>query len=228
MHLVIFDCDGTLVDSQHMIVASMEDAFALAGLARPRDADVRRVIGLSLVEAVARLLVREERHRAGEIAEAYKTAFRGLREKGEMEEPLYPGVRETILALSARQDVLLAVATGKSRRGVDAVLDREGLADRFVSIQTADDHPSKPDPSMILKAMAETGAEAARTLMIGDTTYDMEMAANAGVMPIGVAWGYHATDDLRRAGADMVIEESTGLGAATAALISAAARQERS
>jgi phosphoglycolate phosphatase len=213
MNLLIFDCDGTLVDSQHMIVASMEAAFDAAGLARPEPARVRGVIGLSLEEAVARLLAPADRHRAAALAEDYKGAFRALREIEAHREPLFPGVRETIAVLSARDDVALAIATGKSRRGVAAVLEREGWTRTFSSIQTADDHPSKPDPSMIIRAMLETGAERASTLMIGDTTYDIEMAVNAGVRGLGVGWGYHAPEELAAAGAHAVVQESRDLAA---------------
>jgi phosphoglycolate phosphatase len=173
---------------------------------------VRGVIGLSLEGAVARLLCADQRHRAGAIADDYKAAFRELRQQAPHREPLYPGIREAIADLSSRADVLLAIATGKSRRGVDAVLEREGLARHFVSIQTADEHPSKPDPSMILKAMAEMGAEADETVMIGDTVFDIEMAVNAGVHGVGVAWGYHPAEDLVRAGAALVIPHSQELG----------------
>lgn len=219
MKLVIFDCDGTLVDSQHMIVAAMEGAFAAAGLPPPASDRVRGVIGLSLEDAVARLLHGDQRHRAGAIAEDYKAAFRELRQQEAHHEPLYPGVREAIGDLSHRDDVVLAIATGKSRRGVDAVLEREGLAGYFMSIQTADDHPSKPDPSMILKAMAESSACEADTLMVGDTVFDIEMAMNAGVQGVGVAWGYHPPEDLVQAGAALVIADSQELGPSLRALL---------
>jgi phosphoglycolate phosphatase len=211
MTLFVFDCDGTLVDSQHMIVAAMDRAFEIAGLAAPPPRLVRSVIGLSLEGAVARLLEQSQRHRAAGIAEDYKAAFRELRARREIEEPLYPGVREAIEALAAEPGTLLAIATGKSRRGVDAVLDREGLQNHFVSIQTADEHPSKPDPSMLLTAMAETGREAHETMMIGDTSFDMEMARNAGVIGIGVAWGYHPGSELLEAGARSLLQDSAEL-----------------
>lgn len=209
MTLIIFDCDGTLVDSQHMIVAAMNRAFDIAGLEAPAPQRVRGVIGLSLEGAIARLLEEPLRHRAAEISEVYKAAFRELRGRREIEEPLYPGVRETIVALAADPGTVLGIATGKSRRGVDAVLEREGLARHFLSIQTADEHPSKPDPSMILKAMSETGRETHETMMIGDTSFDMEMARNATVMGVGVAWGYHPGDALVEAGAHTVLHDSS-------------------
>jgi phosphoglycolate phosphatase len=127
------------------------------------------------------------------------------------EEPLYPGVADAVAALATRSDRMLGVATGKSRRGVARLFDREGWHRHFATIQTADDHPSKPDPSMILKAMAETGAEPRHTVMIGDTSYDMQMARNAGVGAIGVGWGYHDAARLASAGAQSIVDRGQDL-----------------
>ncbi len=207
MKLVIFDCDGTLVDSQHHIVAAMEEAFGAERLAPPPREAVVSVVGLSLGTAVARLLPPD----CGDdlvirLAEAYKAAFAARRQRPGHDEPLFPGVGEAVRALSERDDVLLGIATGKSRRGVAAVLEREGFSRLFATIQTADTHPSKPDPSMIMAAMAETGAAPRDTLMIGDTTYDIEMALGAGVGAVGVGWGYHPAAALRDAGAHILVE----------------------
>lgn len=203
--LVIFDCDGTIVDSQHMIVAAMTAAFVEADLTAPPREAVLSVVGLSLVPAVARLVhdPREERQ-VLRIAETYKSAFGALRNDPAHAEPLYPGAREAIMALAARDDVLLGVATGKSRRGVAMLFEREGLDIYFHTIQTADTHPSKPHPSMIETAIAEAGGHADQTVMIGDTTFDIEMARSAGVGALGVAWGYHPTAALTEAGAHHV------------------------
>ena len=219
MKLVIFDCDGTLVDSQHMIVSAMSSAFAGFDLAPPPRDQILSVVGLSLERAVARLLPREGRHQAGALAEAYKSAFGDLRQRGAGREPLYPGVLETLSMLAARDDVALAIATGKSRRGVTAILEREGLAHQFRSIQTADDHPSKPHPAMIHEALSETGIGPERAIMVGDTTFDIEMAIAAGVLPVGVAWGYHPVESLVEAGAKCIVDESTDLNAALLGLL---------
>src|SRR5919109_3342616 len=206
MKLVIFDCDGPLVDSQHIIFTAMERAFAAVGLALlPRDR-VLAVIGLSLPLAAERLLPSADMRTIAAVTEAYKAAFHVLRQDPVHHEPLFPGARQAIEALCRHDDVLLGLATGKSRRGVIALFERFGLDSHFATVQTADTHPSKPHPSMVLAAMAHVGAEPEDTVMIGDTTFDMEMATNAGIGAIGVAWGYHRVGALKRAGAHMIVE----------------------
>jgi len=161
--LALFDCDGTLVDSQHSICAAMDACFAEAGLERPERERTRAVVGLSLVEAMRALLpdARAETHSA--LAESYKRAFQSLRADGGVEEPLFDGVAELIEAL-ADDGWLLGIATGKSRRGLALCLDGHGLGGRFATLQTADLHPSKPHPSMIEAAMAEAGAAPETTI----------------------------------------------------------------
>jgi len=214
LKLVVFDCDGTLVDSQHMIVAAMEEAFNGVALPAPGRPDILSVVGLSLEVAVRRLVPPAIDTDIPALAEAYKAAFGKLRRDKAHQEPLYPGIRESLRALANEPDVVLGVATGKSRRGLDAILDREGLTDVFVTLQTADTHPSKPDPAMLLAAIAQAGTEAHRTLMIGDTTYDIGMARDAGARGIGVAWGYHPVTELEAAGAHRVLADSLTLAEA--------------
>ncbi|HEY0148269.1 MAG TPA: HAD family hydrolase [Allosphingosinicella sp.] len=203
IRLAIFDCDGTLVDSQANICGVMEECFTAAGLPAPPRERTRRIVGLSLVEAMHALLPEAEPALHRELAENYKTAFQRLRARGQVEEPLYDGIAELLDTLEA-DGWLLGVATGKSDRGLGLCLDCHGLSRRFVTLQTADRHPSKPHPSMIEQAMADAGAESANSMMIGDTTFDMAMAKNAGVTAIGVAWGYHPPEELIAAGADFV------------------------
>ena len=204
LKLALFDCDGTLVDSQFAIIEAMTTAWAEHGLGEPSAMAVRGLVGLPLVEAVARLLPGADARLHERVAESYKAAFAAQRQRGDMQEPLFPGIREVLDALDGA-GVLLGVATGKSHRGLLAVLERHGLRDRFVTLQTSDVGPGKPHPDMVLRALAETGADAGDTVVIGDTTYDIQMARSARVWAVGVSWGYHAVPDLEKAGADRIV-----------------------
>jgi phosphoglycolate phosphatase len=211
VRLALFDCDGTLVDSQANICRAMEEAFLLSGLEPPPRAATRRIVGLSLVEAMRALLPHAEDVAHRRLAADYKDAFHRLRHSGGLEpEPLFEGVADTLDRL---RDAgwTLGVATGKSDRGLALILAHHGIADRFATLQTADRHPSKPDPAMALAAMAEAGAGPAETAMIGDTSFDMAMARAAGARAVGVAWGYHGVRDLLDAGADVVAHHAREL-----------------
>ena len=219
--LAVFDVDGTLIDSQHAIIAAMQEACRELAVAAPAPEAVRRIIGLSLVEAVARLLpdLSAERHQS--VAQAYKQAF--LAERGAARpEPLFPGALEALQALE-QAGWLLGIATGKSRRGLESMLERTGLRGRFMTLQTADDHPGKPDPAMLLQAVREAGLRPKDAVMIGDTVYDMAMGRQAGSGCVGVAWGYHAPEELREAGAQVIVESYDKLPAAMASLFEDAA-----
>ena len=209
--LALFDCDGTLVDSQANICVAMEDAFGRAGLAPPPRASIRRIVGLSLVEAVAALIPHADAGLHRSVAADYKTAFHRLRISGRIApEPLFDGI-EAVLTTLSNDGWLLGVATGKSDRGLNLLLAHHGLADRFVTLQTADRHPSKPDPAMALAAIEEAGADPHRSVMIGDTSFDMAMGKAAGLRAIGVAWGYHDVADMMAAGADVVADHPAAL-----------------
>jgi phosphoglycolate phosphatase len=199
--LAVFDCDGTLIDSQVNILRAMGQSFARHGLAVPPDHDIRRIVGLSLVESMQVLLPGAGPALHVSLAQDYKTAFQRLRADRSLDpEPLYAGIAGLLDAL--RDDGwLLGVATGKSDRGLALALAHHGLADHFVTLQTADRHPSKPHPAMLRAALAEAGAGAADAVIIGDTVFDITMGANAGVRAIGVDWGYHDADELLAAGA---------------------------
>lgn len=198
MRLVIFDIDGTLVDSQAVILAAMGAAFEGQGLASPDRAAVLGIVGLSLDQAVWRLVPDHAPEIRARLVDGYKSAYHAHRAQhgAAVGSPLFPGARELVETLANTPDTLLGVATGKSRRGLDALLTDHGLIHHFATLQVADDHPSKPHPSMILAALAETGCAPENAVMIGDTTYDMEMAAAAGVTGIGVHWGYHPPEAL--------------------------------
>ncbi|MCT2559008.1 HAD-IA family hydrolase [Tsuneonella sp. YG55] len=210
MRLAVFDCDGTLVDGQAPVCDAMEEAFAAAGLAAPDRHAVRRIVGLSLPQAVRRLAPDAPAERQAAAVEAYKRAFRATREAGRLEEPLFDGIEDLLRGLHA-EGWTLAVATGKSDRGLAACLAGHGIADLFVSLQTADRHPSKPHPAMLEAALFEAGASAGEAMMIGDTSFDMAMARAAGVRAIGVCWGYHAARELHEAGAHAVARHASEL-----------------
>ena len=196
LRLVIFDVDGTLVESQGDIHACMVKAFEAETLAAPTRDAVRSIVGLSLPEAVSRLAPGIETETMHRVVEAYKDQYASSRRaKGAAAaSPLFPGALKAISDLHAQDDILLAVATGKSRRGLQFLLEAHEMSRFFVSTQVADDHPSKPHPSMVLAALGETGVDAQDAVVVGDTTYDMDMAHAAGVHFVGVAWGYHPRD----------------------------------
>lgn len=209
--LAVFDCDGTLVDGQASICEAMEAAFAEAGLAPPDRHAVRRIVGLSLPQAVRRLVPDCLPETEALAVDAYKRAYRTAREEGRIAEPLFDGIAELIERLHGA-GWLLGVATGKSDKGLAHCLAAHGLTHRFATLQTADRHPSKPHPAMMEAALGETLADPARTVMIGDTAFDMGLAVNSGVRAIGVAWGYHEAAELIAAGAEWVADTPDQLG----------------
>ncbi len=206
MRLAIFDVDGTLVDSRSMIVTAMTRAFADVGIAAPDQDRMLSIVGLSLVDAMAALTPEESAVTHRRLGEAYKQAFWTLRLSGDHPEALFHGARNLLEDLRGR-GVVLGIATGKSRRGVDHLIASHGFENWFQTVQTSDTHPSKPHPSMIVAALAETGCEPAATIMIGDTSFDMSMARQAGVAAAGVAWGNHPVAELESAGAQRVARD---------------------
>lgn len=211
--LVVFDCDGTLVDSQYVIIESMQGAFERHGLTLPTPEAVKRIIGLSLPEAISRLCDPNEADKTPAIdilVTAYKDAFTEVRASKKLHEPLYPHVIET-LELLQQAGYLLGIATGKTQRGLLATLGSHGLTKYFVTLQTADVAPGKPHPGMMERAMAEAGAEKDDTVLIGDTVFDIKMARNAGTRAFGVSWGYHEVDELHAAGAHLVLDHLSEL-----------------
>jgi len=215
LRLVIFDVDGTLVDSQAEIMVAMTLAFAGEGLTMPDRATVLSIVGLSLAEAFRVLCPNATQAQQMRLVDRYKEAYVQLRADKQETGPLFPGARKVIETLRAQDHTFLAVATGKSRRGLDKLLERHDLQGVFHSEQVADDHPSKPHPSMVLTALNELGIAQHRAVMVGDTTYDMDMARAAGVKTIGVSWGYHDASTLRP---DRMIDDFAALPAAVDAL----------
>lgn len=210
--LAVFDCDGTLTDGQAAVCSAMEEAFAEVGRPAPPRCAIRRIVGLSLPQAIRTLDPDAPAETQAATVDAYRRSFFRAREEGRVSEPLFEGIADLLMALHAG-GWTLGVATGKSDRGLNGCLVMHGVADLFVTLQTADRHPSKPHPAMLEAAMAEAGAAPADTVVIGDTTYDMAMAQAAGVRALGVAWGYHGADELLAAGAAAVAETPEQLGA---------------
>jgi phosphoglycolate phosphatase len=212
LKLVVFDMDGTLVDSQALIFAGFTQAFAAIGRAEPDRHLVMSQVGLSLPEAMRRALPDADSNALEAAIAAFRAHFLQQRsEQGAAAVPLFAGARELIETLAARPDVLIGAATGMARRGLDHVLDVHGLGHYFATRQTADLHPSKPSPDMLDAALVETGTVPGDAVMVGDTTYDIEMAQNAGVPAIGVSWGHHTSEALRAAGAVEVIASFAAL-----------------
>lgn len=222
MRLIVFDVDGTLVDSAGLIVETAQRAFAEEGLAVPDPDFVREGIGLSLFDALHRLAPDADLVTVERLVQAYRRHYQAGVADARQREPLFEGTEVTLRGLHAQPDTLLAIATGKAFKGVERLLSVHGLTDLFVSIQTPDHNPSKPHPGMLRRAMAETGADIAGLVMIGDSTYDMEMARAIGAAAIGVTWGYHAPDALTGAGARRIVSRFGELPAAIDALLGGA------
>lgn len=212
IRLAVFDCDGTLSDGQAAVCNAMEQTFEACGLERPDRSAVRRTVGLSLPVAIELLAPDEEPELHAFAVTQYKHFFFEARRQGLVEEPLFDGIAALVQRLHAA-DWTLGVATGKSDRGLQRTLGAHSLERFFSTLQTADRHPSKPDPAMLLAAMADAMAEPGQTVMIGDTVFDVEMARAAGVRAIGVSWGYHPPAELLAAGAEAVANTAEELEA---------------
>lgn len=214
MRLIMFDMDGTLIDTQALIAENAAAAFRSIGLPPPSPAEVRAIIGLSLPVALGRLAKTEDIDLIEGLVGQYRALFKASLEHDIDREPLYPGARDALERLKLAPDTILGVATGKGLSGVTRILGNHGLAGHFVTLQTPDHNPSKPHPGMLLRAMAETGIDPASTVMVGDTTYDMELARAAGCHAIGVNWGYHEASALLATGAGALIHDFSELDAA--------------
>ena len=195
--LIVFDWDGTLMDSEAKIVRCMQAAAMDVGIPDPGAAAIRDIIGLGLSEAMQVLFPEKAPVRRAELVERYRRHFLEL---DATDMPLFPGVTQGLTQLT-QQGYLLAIATGKARRGLNRVLDDTGMRHLFVSSRCADETFSKPHPQMLKDILDETGVDAACAIMVGDTVYDMEMARSARVAGLGVSYGVHARERLLDCGA---------------------------
>ncbi|WP_454849557.1 HAD-IA family hydrolase [Rhizobium binxianense] len=212
MKLVLFDCDGTLVDSAGLIHETMRRTFMHFGKPEPKVEDTKATIGLTLDIAIARMQGREHvGQEEVDMTAYYKSLFAVVRQDLDFKEPLFSGVRPLIEAIGPREDLLIGAVTGKSRRGLKLVMETHGFDRWFVVSRTADDCPSKPHPAMVTECCDETGMNPADAIVIGDAVYDMQMAKAAGAKAVGVAWGYAGVDELLTAGADAIAHHPNDL-----------------
>lgn len=222
MKLIVFDMDGTLIDTAGLIVERMIEAFTSHGLEAPSDARIRGIIGLSLPLAMEHLSGIDDPVLIADMVDTYKGHYRDGLLSEDHREPLYPGCREVLDRMHGEAETLLGIATGKGLSGVHRILGLHGIAGHFATLQTPDHNPSKPDPGMLLSAMRETGAGPEQTVMVGDTVYDIGLGRAARVRTVGVSWGYHAPEDLREAGADVMIDRYDQLEDAISEVLSRA------
>jgi len=215
LRLVVFDMDGTLIDSQDVIVEVMGRAFRQMDMPAPSADQTRAIIGLSLDKAVSTIAPDLSPEEVSAGVAAYRQNFIEIRaESGaEAAAPMYPGAKAALERLHKQPETLMGVATGKARRGLEYAYEAHGIGQYFVTHQTADGHPSKPHPSMLHQALGDTGVEADHAVMIGDTEFDILMGKAAGFATIGVSWGYHSLDRIRAAKPDFVIDSYAELDA---------------
>mgnify|MGYP003591898840 FL=1 len=216
MDLIIFDLDGTLINSEAIILEAQYETFKRCGRVHPGREAGLGIVGLTLDIAMAQLAGLAEPDDV--LTETYRQVFSGMRVRAEtdpsLDEPLFAGVAETLAELKRQSGLKLGIATGKSRKGAEFIVARHGWQGLFDTVQSADDAPSKPHPGMIQRAMAETGAAPARTAMVGDSSFDIEMAVAAGVVPVAVSWGFQPVEKLVTLGARYVLREFPELPAA--------------
>lgn len=210
LRLALFDCDGTLVDSAFAIQRAMIMVFQQFSYSEPSLDETKSVIGLSLDLAIAHLLKRPVDDEIWAMVAAYKENYRKIRSDVFSAEPLFPGVLDMLSTLEKDDTTLLGVVTAKSRMGIDRICEAYKLH-CFITIKTADDCPSKPNPAMVIESCKQTGVFPESTYVIGDSIYDMQMAKLAKAKAVGVSWGYHMPDALRAAGADFIAREPKDL-----------------
>jgi phosphoglycolate phosphatase len=221
--LVIFDFDGTLVDSRKLITESNRVVFGQFGLSVPSEAESFSLVGMSLELVLLQLAGPDAPVEA--MVAAYREVLPLLRADVAYAEVAFDGANELLAALAERSDVRLGIATGHASHAIVPALERFGWQGHFCTVQTADKAPSKPHPGMIHQALSEAGVRAEDAIMIGDTTFDIEMARAADVRGVAVSWGYHRPDRLRDAGAWRVVDGMSELRDCVFEAISLASRE---
>ena len=210
LKLAIWDMDGTIVDSREVIQSAMSRAFESLGLPAPPYEETRKTIGLGLFEACQQLA--PDYDDIATLTERYKHAFVEQRQATGFIEPLYDGAMHTLERL-ANDNWLIAMATGKSHRGIRAIFDMHPLETYFDAIYCADDGPGKPHPFMVEQCMKALGADTHQTLIIGDAIHDIRMGRNAGIRTLGVSWGFGEAHELEAEGAHEVHHDFPSLNA---------------
>ena len=205
LRLAVFDLDGTLIDSASSIVEGITTCWEACGFPVLDPAQARRVIGLPWEESIRVLLPGSGTQELAQIRAYYDEVAQGRRPPPPRREAAFPGACETLAAL-ADIGTLLAIVTSRGNHRVHDILASCGMSDHFLTVKTVDHGPGKPNPYLLLQAMAELGARPEQTVMLGDTTYDILMARNAGTAAVGVSWGVHEAHELTTAGAHRVVE----------------------
>ena len=213
MRLVVFDCDGTLVDSQQSIVKATEEALAAFNLPPPERERILRAVGLPVEAAMRRHAPQVNEETLADISHKFRNIYNELNQQDDRGQVMFDGMRELIGALAQEQDTLLGIVTMKSRRGLHRVVDAYDIRGAFKTLKSADDGPGKPAPDLLLAAMDECAMTPAQTVMVGDTGFDMLMAKAAKAHAVGVAWGYQDIDEMEEGGADVIAHTPQELAA---------------
>ncbi len=206
MRLIVFDCDGTLVDSQQTIITATEAAMDEFEFVVPPRRDILYAVGLPVDVALRRHAPEATDDQILSMLDIYRETYQQLVQQDDRGQVMFDGMREQIVALGGMDETLLGIITMKSRRGLNRVVDAYDIRQYFQVLKSADDGPGKPAPDLMLDAIAETGVEAHQALMVGDTSFDIMMAKAAGAKAIGVGWGYQTIDELLDSGADAIAE----------------------
>jgi len=211
MRLVIFDADGTLINSQAIILEGLNLSLREFGYQPPSDQAMLATIGLTLDVLFAKLLDRPVDDEIRAMVLYYKRCAVDLLKVPELQSQLFEGIDEMLEILASQPETFLAIATGKSRRGLTRMIEAFGYEDKFIALRTSDDCPSKPHPAMILECCEIAGCDSSQTVMIGDSNYDMQMAVQAGTKALGVSWGYQPAERLLQSGADAIVDQPVNI-----------------